>query len=358
MAAGRRHGGARRRAAAAIVAGGAGLVLLAACLQLAASATSFLASSAFPSSATPRRAVAVAGGHHFAGDGHVALRGLPARAAAAAATHRDAPPLPAEFQLAPSQQQGGLFPLLRCIFFATWLLGITSMCTLVMALMLPWVRRRDPIRRRFMDRVNALWAVLSSKPFFRVEVLNRENLPGEDEACVYIANHQSFLDIFSMNFLRRPFKWVSKASILKIPVIGWAMAMTGHVALQRNDRRSQLRVVKDCVAKLRGGASMFFFPEGTRSSSGVIGPFKRGAISIARRANVGLAPITVLGTGVLMPPGKESMLHSTRAGVRLVCHPVIPAEEVQRCSDEELVSRCRKIIASELPPTMQGDAMA
>lgn len=262
--------------------------------------------------------------------------------------------LPDEFSMAPNTRKKGPFAFLRCLAFGIFVFSTAAFFVNVMLVALPWTRRRDPIRRRFMDRINFMWAKIAVWPFFKVEVINPENLPGEDRAYVYVGNHQSYLDIFSMYCLGRPFKWVSKASIFKFPIIGWAMALTGHVALERNDRKSQLSVVRDCVFKLTRGASMFFFPEGTRSKDGVLGEFKKGAVSIARRAKVGLAPVTVLGTGAMMPSGMEYMLFWSRPGVRLVCHPVISAEEVQQMGDMEILERLRSSIASAMPPALRG----
>jgi 1-acyl-sn-glycerol-3-phosphate acyltransferase len=97
-----------------------------------------------------------------------------------------------------------------------------------------------------------------------------ENLPKDTEAAVYVANHQSYLDIYSLFHLRRPFKararmraaacdaplpsaltphpaawhrppqFISKTSNFLIPIIGWSMYLTGHVPLKRMDRRSQM----------------------------------------------------------------------------------------------------------------------
>mmetsp|Transcript_11294 Transcript_11294/g.25715 ORF Transcript_11294/g.25715 Transcript_11294/m.25715 type:complete len:324 (-) Transcript_11294:52-1023(-) len=261
---------------------------------------------------------------------------------------------PADFLIVPESRKQGPLSVSRALLFAVTLFTTASVLIVAMLAALPWVKKKDPVRRRFMDKVNMLWAWVAAGPFFRVKVKSAENLPPDDVPFVYVANHQSFLDIFSMYFLRRPFKWVSKASILKIPVIGWAMSLTGHLSLERNDRKSQLMVMRQCGETLQSGASMFFFPEGTRTKTGVMGTFKRGAFSIAQRAGVGIVPITVLGTGAIMPSGKETSLFPTREGVQLVCHPAISAEEVQESSQSELLAKVRDMIASALPPELRG----
>jgi 1-acyl-sn-glycerol-3-phosphate acyltransferase len=224
----------------------------------------------------------------------------------------------------------------------------------LMVLSYPIVLLRDPVKRVLMDKWNLLWAKITTLPFFGVRVINPENLPAadDDKAYVYVSNHQSFMDILSMYFLGRSFKWVSKASIKKIPIIGWAMGLTGHVFLQREDRRSQMKTIRECIDKLKSGASMFFFPEGTRSKTGQLGEFKKGAFSIARKANVGMVPVTIMGTAELMPPGREFRVFHT-PGVNLIVHPVITAEEVQTLPADELVSKAKGLINSGLPPSLQ-----
>jgi 1-acyl-sn-glycerol-3-phosphate acyltransferase len=228
------------------------------------------------------------------------------------------------------------------------------MC-LTMVLSFPFVKMLDPIKRVWTDKCNMFWARVTALPIFAVRVVNPENLPqkGDGRSYVYISNHQSFADIIAMYFLGRSFKWVSKASIKKIPIIGWAMTLTGHVFLQREDTRSQIKTIRECVHKLSNGASMFFFPEGTRSKTGQLGDFKKGAFSIAKRARVGIVPITVMGTGDVMPPGREfRVFHSP--GVNLVVHPIISAEEVQGSSDDELMEKAERLIHSGLPLSMKG----
>ncbi|GIL96158.1 hypothetical protein Vretimale_2037 [Volvox reticuliferus] len=90
----------------------------------------------------------------------------------------------------------------------------------------------------------------------------RENLPPPERPVVYVANHQSFLDIYSLFHLQRPFKFISKTSNFLIPIIGWSMFLTGHVMINRVDRRSQLKCLQQCRELLEQGAPVLFFPEG------------------------------------------------------------------------------------------------
>uniref|UniRef100_A0A7S4FK38 1-acyl-sn-glycerol-3-phosphate acyltransferase n=1 Tax=Eutreptiella gymnastica TaxID=73025 RepID=A0A7S4FK38_9EUGL len=244
-----------------------------------------------------------------------------------------------------------LASLKAILFFVTNFLVAAPLFVFGMLPLYPICRAFDPHVRRALDRVNWLWATLSSFLFYKVEVVNPENLPAEGVAAMYVANHQSWLDIFAMYSLNRSFKWVSKVSIFYIPITGWAMGLTGHVALRRTDRRSQMQVIKDCMFKMRNGVSMFFFPEGTRSKTGKVGKFQKGAFTIAKKLKTPIVPITVVGTGNIMQPGNEFKMYSHRPGVKLIVHPMIyPGEET---TDVELMEQSYDVITASLPADCQ-----
>uniref|UniRef100_A0A0R0KRK2 Phospholipid/glycerol acyltransferase domain-containing protein n=1 Tax=Glycine max TaxID=3847 RepID=A0A0R0KRK2_SOYBN len=117
---------------------------------------------------------------------------------------------------------------------------------------------------------NTIYFLPSKKKKFE----GSENLPPPDTPVVYVSNHQSFLDIYTLLTLGRSFKFISKTGIFLFPIIGWAMFLLGIIPLKRMDSRSQLDCLKRCMDLIKKGASVFFFPEGTRSKDGRIGTFK------------------------------------------------------------------------------------
>lgn len=257
-----------------------------------------------------------------------------------------------ERYVAPAQRRVGHTPLavLRVVGLALILvtLGLFVVFPVVSVGMLV---KKDP-GRKWVDLVICAWAKMTISPFFRVKIKGHDNLP-KDKACVYVANHQSFMDILSVYQLFKPFKFVSKASILKIPLVGWAMRRAKTITIEREDRRSQLNTFRECVEALKKGTSIFVFPEGTRSSDGKLLKFKRGPVSIAKRAKVPTVPLTILGTGRLMPAKKEYLLYQNNCGVKLVVHPMISAKEVQETPDDELLQRLRDTIDASQPPQLQ-----
>eukprot|EP00899_Mesostigma_viride_P004823 jgi/Mesvir1/14341/Mv09749-RA.1 len=186
-------------------------------------------------------------------------------------------------QLGSGSQSGGagvlrllstIVAIIRALAFYTYTLTLSVPLFIIMLLLTPIEWLTDRVRRRKLHFVNDLWANVSTWPFFRVEIVGKENLPGPDQPAVYTANHLSYMDIYSLFALRRPFKYISKLSNFLIPIVGWSMFLTGHISLKRTDTRSQIDCLKTCVELLKTGSPVLFFPEGTRSKDGRLHGFK------------------------------------------------------------------------------------
>jgi len=241
-----------------------------------------------------------------------------------------------------------------CFYLLTGALSLPLF--VVMLVVAPFVLLTDYYRRAGEHFVNAFWAKASTAPLFHTEVSGIENLPGSREPCVYVANHQSYLDIYTLlASLPRPFKFVSKTSNFLIPIVGWSMFLTGHVGLDRMDRRSQIRLVNDCRRLLKNEAQVLLFPEGTRTTTWtesnenktrypVMGTFKKGAFTIAKKANVPIVPITLIGTGNLMPNGREGLMFP--GSTKMVIHPPLRTDDKDA---NQLSKEAREAIASALP---------
>ncbi|CAN1809499.1 1-acyl-sn-glycerol-3-phosphate acyltransferase BAT2, chloroplastic [Linum perenne] len=226
--------------------------------------------------------------------------------------------------------------------------AIAAMCLIVVMLAQhPFVLSLDRYRRKAHHFIASLWARIAVTPFLNIEFEGMENLPPADSPAVYVSNHQSFLDIYTLLTMGRSFKFISKTSIFLYPIIGWAMSMLGTIPLKRMDSRSQLECLKRCIDLVNKGASVFFFPEGTRSKDGKLGPFKKGAFSIAAKTGVPVVPMTIIGTGGIMPTGKEAILNS--GSVRVVIHEPLQGNDAAVLCDE-----ARTVIAGPLLNNQQS----
>ncbi|XAR66751.1 1-acylglycerol-3-phosphate O-acyltransferase [Bertholletia excelsa] len=166
-----------------------------------------------------------------------------------------------------------------CFYAVTAVVAIFLFVLMVVAH--PFVLLLDRYRRKAHHLIAKMWALATISPFLKVKFEGLENLPSPDTPAVYVSNHQSFLDIYTLLTLGRSFKFISKTSIFLFPIIGWAMYFLGTIPLKRMDSRSQLECLKRCMDLVKKGASVFVFPEGTRSKDGKLGAFKKGAFSIA-----------------------------------------------------------------------------
>ncbi|CAI7923957.1 unnamed protein product [Closterium sp. NIES-53] len=211
----------------------------------------------------------------------------------------------------PPPTQTSVLNKFRAILFYLVTLIIATPLFVLMLIVQPFVLLLDRTKRRAQHVINNVWANTTTAVFYPTEVVGVENLPPPDAPAVYVANHQSFLDIYTLFQLRRPFKFISKTSNFLIPIVGWSMFLTGHVPLKRMDKRSQMECLKKCLELLQQGTPVLFFPEGTRTKDGKLSDFKKGAFSIAAKAGVPVVPITLIGTGALMPSGLESTLAAT-----------------------------------------------
>ncbi|KAK4763238.1 hypothetical protein SAY86_009006 [Trapa natans] len=191
----------------------------------------------------------------------------------------------------------------------------------------PFVLLFDRYKRKAHHFVAKIWSIWSVAPFYRIEITGLENLPPPDTPAVYVSNHQSFLDIYTLLTLGRSFKFISKTEIFLFPIIGWAMYLLGVIPLKRMDSRSQLETLKRCGGLIKKGASVFFFPEGTRSKDGKLGAFKKGAFSVATKTKVPVVPITLIGTGIIMPAGSEITLNP--GIVKVIIHKPIEGSDAE-----------------------------
>lgn len=161
---------------------------------------------------------------------------------------------------------------------------------------------------------------------------------------VVVSNHESFVDILLLSHLPWEMKWLSKIEILRIPILGWNMRIAGDVPVERGTPKSAAKAMRRCQTILGQRVSVVIFPEGTRTSTGEMLPFKDGAFRLAVDAGVPILPIVVHGTRYAM--GK----HDWRIGRSIAEARVLPPVETAGLTAADvpaLRERVRAIIAAE-----------
>ena len=120
---------------------------------------------------------------------------------------------------------------------------------------------------------------------------------------VAVSNHESYADIFLISHFPWEMKWLSKDTIFRIPVMGWMMRMAKDIPIKRGKRESVVSAMQGCRDRLGRKVSVMIFPEGTRSKTSELLPFKDGAFKLAIEAQVPILPIAVAGTRHCMAKG-------------------------------------------------------
>lgn len=174
----------------------------------------------------------------------------------------------------------------------------------------------------------------------------RGELPADKRhPYVMVSNHESFVDILLISHLKIEMKWMSKESLLKIPLVGWMMRMSGDISLVRGDRASGSAALEQCKVWLGRKVSVMIFPEGTRSASGELRDFKDGAFRLAIETGTPILPLVVHGTRTAL------MKHDWRMGdsdaeVRVLAP--VAVDGLTEADIPVLREKVRSIIAAEL----------
>ena len=122
--------------------------------------------------------------------------------------------------------------------------------------------------------------------------------------AVFIFNHQSGIDAPLLGkMLRRDFTGVGKMEIRKNPIVGPVFSAAGMVFIDRANHEDAIKALAPTVEALRQGLSLVMSPEGTRSTGGELGPFKKGAFHIAMQAGVPIIPIVFRNARDALPKG-------------------------------------------------------
>jgi len=192
-----------------------------------------------------------------------------------------------------------------------WIVGSSLTILLYFAMLLAVILVPFDKKRRLAHAQCFWWsdALIALNPYWDIEVTGLENID-KKRTYVIIANHQSLADIVIAYQTRMQFKWVAKASLFKVPFIGWSLGLAKHIRLSRGNFSSIKKVYRQAASWLKEGMSVLFFPEGTRSANDEMGQFQNGAFKLAIKEKVPILPVAIEGTGEAIPKG--SWLFETR----------------------------------------------
>ena len=216
---------------------------------------------------------------------------------------------------------------------------VTLFTAIFTILCFPWKNGKAPRAVQVFWSRSVLWLLL-----IPIKVTGRENV-NPKQSYVFVANHQSFLDVFAVyGWLPNDFKWLMKKEIRKVPFVGTACAVAGHIFVDRSNPRAALQSMEHIKKELVDGISTVIFPEGTRTKTGEMGRFKQGAFKIAMDMGLPVVPLSLNGFFKAMPSGQA--FANPRARVSL--HIGKPIDISQFNDINEAMEYLREQIASGL----------
>jgi 1-acyl-sn-glycerol-3-phosphate acyltransferase len=176
-----------------------------------------------------------------------------------------------------------------------------------------------------------------------MEVSGTENIPKEN--CVFISNHQAIFDGFALlAYINKPFGFIAKIEIKKLPLINGWMSSIGSIYMNRQNPREAMKTIQEGVEKIKEGHSILIFPEGTRSLASKMNSFKKGSMKLAINSNATIVPITIDGTYNVLEVGKKV----TGNKVRMVIHKPIYLDSLDKDEIQNLAKDVQDIIEKEL----------
>lgn len=180
----------------------------------------------------------------------------------------------------------------------TWF-ALTALMVLAFPLVMIWrvvgwpVDRMNYLGGRLFRIAGALAGRLTPRWHFSV----RGTLPVNPRLpYVVVSNHESFADILLICLLPWEMKWLGKRELMWIPVVGWLMWGARDVPVKRGRSTSAKLAMAECRKRLDAHVSVLIFPEGTRTRTGEMLPFKDGAFRLAIEAGVPILPLAIHGT--------------------------------------------------------------
>jgi 1-acyl-sn-glycerol-3-phosphate acyltransferase len=178
-----------------------------------------------------------------------------------------------------------------------------------------------------------------------VTVIGKEKIQ-TNKSYVIVANHQSQYDIFVIyGWMPVDFRWVMKIQLRDVPFLGYACYKIGHIYIDRSHPEAAKASINAARDRIKGGTSIMFFPEGTRSVDGRLLDFKKGAFKFALDMNLPVLPVTIVNTRNVLPAKSLKLFPGS---AKLIIHDPIDISSHSEETIGEIMNTARKRIQQGL----------
>ena len=231
--------------------------------------------------------------------------------------------------------------MIRTLF--AWVVGLTA--TAVLGLTAIFLSLFDS-SGNLPHLVARLWGKIPVRTTgTRVSMQGLENIDSQ-RSYILVSNHQSFFDIFSLlGYLPLQFRWIAKAELFRIPLLGWAMSRTGYISIERDSPKKAYRSMLEAAERVKNGTSILIFPEGTRSPDGNLQPFKKGVFLIALKSQAPILPVAIRGTRDIM---RKNDWRTYPGKVEIRIFPPIETAGFSTAKEAELSEQVRNTLLQHL----------
>jgi 1-acyl-sn-glycerol-3-phosphate acyltransferase len=192
--------------------------------------------------------------------------------------------------------------------------------------------RLSLLMRRFVYRFLRLIARMLCVLWFRIRVEGRHHVPSQGGGML-LSTHQSGLDPILVGLAcNRNLNFLARSTLFKNPAFSFFLKIVDSIEIDRE--RGGLSGLREMLSRLRSGKVVLLFPEGTRTQDGSIGVVKPGFFPIAKRSDVPLIPVAIVGAFECMPKGSKWIFPKP---IAVVFGKPIPPEDYRNWTEEQAV---------------------
>lgn len=194
----------------------------------------------------------------------------------------------------------GMMSVIRLFFIVFW----TFLLMLLAPLFIPLTFNRQfplVVARTLFS------SVLIRIAGIKLSTFGAENVP-KNRPVIFVANHCSHLDIVCLcRSVPVNLHFIGKKELIWMPVVGWYMFIAGHIFIDRSNRKKAVLSLRKAAEKIKNGKCVVMYPEGTRTSTGEMSEFKKGAFHLALDAGIDIVPIHIKGTYEVWPKDSKTI---------------------------------------------------